>query len=302
MRADAAGPAAVPAEGVRAPRVGRRAGGSAEGASGRPLLGAPTAFADAGAVERVSAAGRAASLLRGSRRWSSAGSARSSACAPSGTTSSCSCRPWRPRRRARSRATSAARRARGGAARWRRTTGPLLDEPFELLLRLFAHEDALEELGRALRRAPEALEFYSPQLVTFVLYGAHWDCDALRAFLLAECAGSLHIAHRAYWFLLAYGRASPGLAPAAKSHARRAPRRRRGRGRARARARRGRRPGRAARAPPARALGRQGRGRGRGARRRSACAARAAAAARRTSRRPTRRGCDADGRRRRGSR
>jgi hypothetical protein len=45
------------------------------------------------------------------------------------------------------------------------------------------------------------VEFYIPQLVTFLLYGAYWSSASLQEFLLVKSARSLQFAHRLFWFL-----------------------------------------------------------------------------------------------------
>jgi len=43
--------------------------------------------------------------------------------------------------------------------------------PFHLLLRLFTYEDVLVALDEVFLHEPDAIEFYIPQLVTFLVYG-----------------------------------------------------------------------------------------------------------------------------------
>ncbi|EKU22953.1 phosphatidylinositol kinase (pik-k), partial [Nannochloropsis gaditana CCMP526] len=83
-------------------------------------------------------------------------------------------------------------RARGGEA-----------AAFNLLLRLFTYEDVLGDMDEAFAQEPSSVEFYIPQLATFLLYGAFWSSGSLQAFLLDKSARSIQFAHRLYWFLLA---------------------------------------------------------------------------------------------------
>jgi len=75
--------------------------------------------------------------------------------------------------------------------------------PFNLLLRLLTYEDVLGELDEAFAREPASIEFYIPQLATFLLYGAFWSSGSLQAFLLDKSGRSAMFAHRLYWFLKA---------------------------------------------------------------------------------------------------
>lgn len=82
-----------------------------------------------------------------------------------------------------------------------REAGRAPDGAFSLLLRLFAHEDVLDQLSSAFARDTASLAFHSLQLATFVLFGAFWDGPALRDFLLGLCAVDLHFAHRVEWYV-----------------------------------------------------------------------------------------------------
>ena len=90
------------------------------------------------------------------------------------------------------------------------------DEAFGLLLRLFAHEDVLDELHAAFLADPATLVFYSVQLATFALFGAYWDGPRLRDMILALCATNLHFAHRVDWYIRAFA-ATMRLTPAAST-------------------------------------------------------------------------------------
>ena len=85
--------------------------------------------------------------------------------------------------------------------------------PFNLLLRLLTYEDVLGELDEAFVREPASIEFYIPQLVTFLLYGAFWSSGSLQAFLLDKSGKSAMFAHRLYWFLKASCLDGSGINP-----------------------------------------------------------------------------------------
>ncbi|DBA01137.1 TPA: hypothetical protein N0F65_001765 [Lagenidium giganteum] len=87
----------------------------------------------------------------------------------------------------------------------RAARGPHPEEDiFLVLLRLFAHVDVIGELyERCLVDASE-LEFYVPQLCTFVAHGCWEHQDRLQGFLVAHSAQSLLFAHRLTWFFRAY--------------------------------------------------------------------------------------------------
>ncbi len=85
--------------------------------------------------------------------------------------------------------------------------------PFNLLLRLFTYEDVLGDLDEAFAHDPASIEFYIPQLVTFLLYGAFWSSGSLQAFLLDKSARSIQFAHRLYWFLQASCLDGSGINP-----------------------------------------------------------------------------------------
>lgn len=73
----------------------------------------------------------------------------------------------------------------------------------------------LGELDAAFARDPGSVEFYIPQLVTFLLYGAFWSSGSLQAFLLDKCGRSVQFAHRLYWYLhAACLHGSSGINPA----------------------------------------------------------------------------------------
>ena len=112
-----------------------------------------------------------------------------------------------------------------------RAPSPTQDDAFSLLLRLFAHEDVVDQLRTALMADRTALLFYALQLSTFVLFGAYRDGDRMRDLLLDLCASDLAFAHRVAFYLRAFADSSdlsPGLNLTAAGEGGR--RRRRGRG------------------------------------------------------------------------
>ncbi len=86
------------------------------------------------------------------------------------------------------------------------------DESFVVLTNLFANADnALEEL-ESIRLNPNLvsenklrndLEFYIPQLCTFLLFGEVKAIEEFFVFLCKVCNASFFFAHRVHWFLLA---------------------------------------------------------------------------------------------------
>lgn len=71
----------------------------------------------------------------------------------------------------------------------------------------------LGELDEVFAHDPSSIEFYIPQLVTFLLYGAFWSSASLQAFLLDKCSRSVTFAHRLYWFLNASCLSGSGINP-----------------------------------------------------------------------------------------
>lgn len=103
---------------------------------------------------------------------------------------------------------------RGLSSRDRVAAADARDEPFALLLRLFAHEDVLAALRGAFRADRGAATFYVLQLATFVLFGAFWDGPALRELLLGLCADDVVFAHGIEFYLRSFADSSaksPGL-------------------------------------------------------------------------------------------
>lgn len=79
--------------------------------------------------------------------------------------------------------------------------------PFRVLLQLFAYEDVLEngKLDAAFDADDgEALTFYVPQLLSFLLHGALYCSPVLEEWILQKCRRNVYFAHRCYWFLRAW--------------------------------------------------------------------------------------------------
>ena len=87
------------------------------------------------------------------------------------------------------------------------------DLPFNKLTKLFANadEEAIEELGDfrlnpnlvSENKLRNDLEFYIPQLCTFLLFGDIKAVDEFFVFLCKACNASFFFAHRIHWFLSA---------------------------------------------------------------------------------------------------
>lgn len=85
--------------------------------------------------------------------------------------------------------------------------------PFAILTKLYsnpdANEEVINELG-SIRLNPNFasntglrndLEFYIPQLCTFLLFGEMKTIEEFFVFLCKVCSASFFFAHRIYWFL-----------------------------------------------------------------------------------------------------
>ncbi|KAF0682459.1 Aste57867_25411 [Aphanomyces stellatus] len=72
---------------------------------------------------------------------------------------------------------------------------------FHVTLQLYAHKDVVDKLYICYDEHPEEVEFYIPQLCTFLLHGKYEKNPQLEFFLLSQCRRSLHFAHRLHWFL-----------------------------------------------------------------------------------------------------
>jgi len=82
--------------------------------------------------------------------------------------------------------------------------------PFRALLQLYAYEDVFGtgKLDRAFdvdnEDAADALVFYAPQLLSFLLHGAFLTSPVLEAWILDKCRTNIHFAHQCFWFLRAW--------------------------------------------------------------------------------------------------
>ena len=84
-----------------------------------------------------------------------------------------------------------------------------LNDPFELLTHLWAHKNVLHDL-ESIRLNPNLLnknkirndlEFYIPQLCSFMLFGEYEIVQEFFSFLCKSCYASFSFAHRIIWFL-----------------------------------------------------------------------------------------------------
>ena len=86
------------------------------------------------------------------------------------------------------------------------------NEPFAILTNLFANEDNAIQALESIRLNPnlvsenklrDDLEFYIPQLCTFLLFGEVKAIEEFFVFLCKVCNASFFFAHRMHWFLSA---------------------------------------------------------------------------------------------------
>ena len=91
------------------------------------------------------------------------------------------------------------------------------DKPFKILTNLFANDDEAIYNLESIRLNPNLvsenklrndLEFYIPQLCTFLLFGEMKDIEEFFVFLCKACNLSFFFAHRIHWFLSAMIEAS----------------------------------------------------------------------------------------------
>lgn len=90
-----------------------------------------------------------------------------------------------------------------------RNNNPFYTQPsvFKVLLQLFAYKEvfANDKLDQAFNvDQGEAMTFYVPQLLSFLLHGAFDNSPQLEEFILAKCRTNVHFAHRCLWFLKAW--------------------------------------------------------------------------------------------------
>ena len=86
------------------------------------------------------------------------------------------------------------------------------DEPFRILTNLFTNKDGSIAALESIRLNPNLvsanklrndLEFYIPQLCTFLLFGEMKAIEEFFVFLCKVCNASFFFAHRVHWFLSA---------------------------------------------------------------------------------------------------
>ena len=86
------------------------------------------------------------------------------------------------------------------------------DEPFVILTNLFTNKDGSIQALESIRLNPNLvsanklrndLEFYIPQLCTFLLFGEIKEIEEFFVFLCKVCNASFFFAHRVHWFLSA---------------------------------------------------------------------------------------------------
>ncbi|CAH0518687.1 unnamed protein product [Peronospora belbahrii] len=75
---------------------------------------------------------------------------------------------------------------------------------FHLLLKLYAHQDVVDELYRSYDLNADEFVFYIPQLCTFFMHGNYAKQQELECFLMSRSGESLSFAHRLTWFLRSF--------------------------------------------------------------------------------------------------
>ncbi|KAK1944762.1 Phosphatidylinositol 4-kinase [Phytophthora citrophthora] len=78
------------------------------------------------------------------------------------------------------------------------------DDVFHLLLKLYAHQDVVENLYSSYEANAAEFEFYIPQLCTFLIHGNYAKQHQLECFLMSRSGESLPFAHRLTWFLRSF--------------------------------------------------------------------------------------------------
>ncbi|CAI5744487.1 unnamed protein product [Peronospora destructor] len=78
------------------------------------------------------------------------------------------------------------------------------EDVFHLLLKLYAHQDVLEELYNSYDKNAAEFVFYIPQLCTFLMHGNYAKQHQLECFLMSRSGESLPFAHRLTWFLRSF--------------------------------------------------------------------------------------------------
>ncbi|OWZ22938.1 Atypical/PI3K/PI4K protein kinase [Phytophthora megakarya] len=78
------------------------------------------------------------------------------------------------------------------------------DDVFHLVLKLYAHQDVVEQLYSSYDLNVVEFEFYIPQLCTFLIHGNYAKQHQLECFLMSRSGESLPFAHRLTWFLRSF--------------------------------------------------------------------------------------------------
>lgn len=78
------------------------------------------------------------------------------------------------------------------------------DDVFGLLLKLYAHQDVIQDLYTTYDANAAEFEYYIPQLCTFLLHGNYPKQHQLECFLMSRSGESLPFAHRLTWFLRSF--------------------------------------------------------------------------------------------------
>jgi phosphatidylinositol 4-kinase B len=84
-----------------------------------------------------------------------------------------------------------------------------ISRPFLILTNLWAHKNVIKELEQtrlnpnliSINQVRNDLEFYIPQLCTFLIFGDYEAVEEFLAFLCKACYASFFFAHRIIWFL-----------------------------------------------------------------------------------------------------
>ncbi|TMW64317.1 hypothetical protein Poli38472_012939 [Pythium oligandrum] len=97
-----------------------------------------------------------------------------------------------------------AKSTEGGAAAFEQRLSTDKDI-FHLLLKLYAHQDVVQELYASVEANAAEFDFYIPQLGTFLLHGKYNKQHQLECFLMSRSGESLTFAHRLWWFLKSFG-------------------------------------------------------------------------------------------------
>jgi phosphatidylinositol 4-kinase len=81
-------------------------------------------------------------------------------------------------------------------------------KPFKALLTLYAHEDVFSngKLDRAFSDANgnQALSFYAPQIICFLLHNAYMNTSRLEKWILDKCRCNVQFSLQCFWFLRAW--------------------------------------------------------------------------------------------------